>query len=87
MDNTNGITDKVFDHVKKAVKQFGGVINPWLWIAVLIVVYIGQTLTVQIFLWFMIVVSSLITWYPRIKKWVDNYREMNDINRNTNTER
>ena len=69
------VTDKVFDNIKQAVKQLGGLINPWLWLAVLAVVYVGQTLTVQIFLWTMVVISGLVVWWPRIKKFIDKYRD------------
>jgi len=78
------ITDKVFDNLKQAVKQLGGLINPWLWLAVLAVVYIGQTLTVQIFLWIMVIISGLVVWYPKIKKMIDNYRT-SEYDGNTNS--
>jgi hypothetical protein len=78
------ITDKVFDNLKQAVKQLGGLINPWLWLAVLAVVYIGQTLTVQIFLWIMVIISGLVVWYPKIKKMIDNNRT-SEYDGNTNS--
>jgi len=77
MDNEQ-ITDTVFERIRNTVKQFGGLINPWLWLAVLAVIYIGQTLAVQIFLWIMVIVSALVVWYPRLKTWWSKFQDNHD---------
>lgn len=74
----------MFDNLKQAIKQLGGLINPWLWLAVLAVVYIGQTITVQIFLWAMVAISGLVVWWPKVRKFIDKYRDSGHDVFNTN---
>jgi hypothetical protein len=59
----DGLTDKAFDAMNRAMRSIGGFLNPWVWIASLVIIYLGQMLAVQIFLWVALAISAYFTWF------------------------
>ena len=61
-EQENKLVDRVFDAIKNSLKSLGGLLNPWLWVALLLIIFVGQTLAVQIFIWIALGISAYFSW-------------------------
>lgn len=62
---SQSITDKIMAKLHSILNQMGGLINPWLWSAVLLVILIGQSWTVKIFVILALGISVYFQWFHK----------------------
>lgn len=66
------ITDKIMDKLHSILNQMGGLINPWLWSAVLLVILIGQSWAVKIFVMLALGISVYFRWFHKPRNITSN---------------
>lgn len=59
------ITDKILQKLQGILNSMGGLVNPWLWGAVLMIILIGQSWAVKIFVGLALGISIYFKWFHK----------------------